>query len=135
MKAVYVLIIQVENTTAIKIGSLGDLIFHKGVYAYVGSAQSNFYHRIKRHHRKKKKLFWHIDYLLADKKTSIIKILFKEGIKTEECKLAKLIRKKGKIIPKFGSSDCQCRSHLFQIKEWQFLENNMKELFEKHNAF
>ena len=58
---VYVLIIQVADQCAITIGALGELIFKKGFYAYVGSAQSNFNQRIKRHLRKEKKLFWHID--------------------------------------------------------------------------
>jgi Uri superfamily endonuclease len=135
LKAVYVLIIQVKNTTSIKVGSLGYLTFRKGMYAYIGSAQSNFRYRIKRHLHKKKKLFWHIDYFLDNKKTKIWKIFFKEGIKTEECNLARLISKKGKIVLKFGSSDCKCKSHLFQIKECQFLEKNLTELIEKHNAF
>ena len=128
MKAIYVLIIQVENTISIKIGSLGTIVFNKGLFAYVGSAQSNFYKRINRHKCQKKKKFWHIDYLLANKNTRIIKIFFKAAKKTEECKLAQLINKKGKSRPNFGSSDCKCKSHLIQIKDWRFLKKNMKEL-------
>lgn len=135
MKAIYALIIQVENTISLKIGTLGPKILNKGLFVYVGSAQSNFYKRINRHKRQKKKIFWHIDYLLTNKKTRIIKIFFKVAKKTEECKLAQLISKKGKSIPNFGSSDCKCKSHLFQIKDWLFLEKNMNELVEKHNTF
>ena len=135
MKAIYVLIIQVENTISLKIGSLGTKVFNKGLFAYVGSAQSNFYKRINRHKCQKKKIFWHIDYLLTNKKTILIKIFFKLAKKTEECKLAQLISKKGKSIPNFGSSDCKCKSHLFKIKDWLFLEKSMNELVEKHNTF
>jgi Uri superfamily endonuclease len=104
LKAIYVLIIQVENLISLKIGSLGKVVFNKGSYAYVGSAQSNFYKRINRHKCQKKKIFWHIDYLLTNKTTRIIKIFFKVAKKTEECKLAQLISKKGKSLTNFGSS-------------------------------
>jgi Uri superfamily endonuclease len=114
---------------------LGDLFFNKGIYAYVGSAQSNFYHRIKRHLRKEKKLFWHIDYLLDNNKTRILKIFFKQGVKTEECNLARLISGKGSYILRFGSSDCKCKSHLFLIKKYRFLEKIMIEVIRKHNTF
>lgn len=131
----YVLIIQLEKPKTIKIGALGELFFQKGLYAYVGSAQSNFYHRIKRHLFKKKKLFWHIDYLLDAKKTKIKKIFFKQGPKTDECNLANLINEKGKLILRFGSSDCKCKSHLFLIKNFEFLKQRLKELNKKHNTF
>ena len=115
LNAIYVLIIFIEDDCIVKVGALGDLIFHRGLYAYVGSAQSNFQHRIKRHCRKEKKLFWHIDYLLNNYHIKIKKIFFNPGKKIEECNLARLICKNGKAIPKFGSSDCNCMSHLFQI--------------------
>ena len=122
MKAVYVLIIQVENTTSIKVGSLGELVFQTGIYTYVGSAQTNLDQRIKRHLRKEKKLFWHIDYLLNSDKTKIKKIIIKEGIKKEECNLANIINIKGKAILKFCSSDCNCKSHLFFVRDYGFLK-------------
>jgi len=128
LNAVYVLIIQLEKTKSIKIGALGKLIFYKGMYAYTGSAQSNFHHRIKRHLRKNKKLFWHIDYLLNNEDTKLSNIFFKQGIKEEECNLARLINKKGIAIPKFGSSDCRCQSHLFRIEDFLFLEKKLKKL-------
>jgi len=135
LKAVYVLIIEVVNTTSIKVGSLGKLLFTTGIYAYVGSAQNNLDQRIKRHLRKEKKLFWHIDYLLNDNKTKIKKVLIKKGIKKEECNLAKLINTKGKAILKFGSSDCSCKSHLFFIEDYRLLETNIKDITKEHNAF
>lgn len=135
MKAVYILIIQVENTTSVKVGALGELVFKTGIYAYVGSAQTNLDQRIKRHLRKKKKLFWHIDYLLNSDKIKIKKVLIKKGMKNEECNLANLINMKGKAILKFGSSDCDCKSHLFFIRDYGFLERNMKETTKKHNTF
>jgi Uri superfamily endonuclease len=135
LKAVYVLIIQVKKPCSLEAGALGILFFHKGMYAYVGSAQSNFHQRINRHLSKEKRLFWHIDYLLNNENTNILKIFFKQGIKKEECILARLINKKGIFIPRFGSSDCKCESHLFRIKDYAFLEKRLKELNKKHNTF
>jgi Uri superfamily endonuclease len=128
LNAVYVLIIRLEKTKAIKIGSVGEQVFQKGMYAYTGSAQSNFHKRIERHLRRKKKLFWHIDYLLNNENTIVLKIFFKLGIKKGECNLAGLISKKGKAIPRFGSSDCKCKSHLIRIEDFEFLEKRLKEL-------
>ncbi|TRO47689.1 GIY-YIG nuclease family protein [Candidatus Bathyarchaeota archaeon] len=135
MGYVYVLVIKVANQCIITVGALGELVFKKGIYAYVGSAQSNFHQRIKRHLGKEKKLFWHIDYLLKNKKVNVSKIFFKKACKTEECNLATSISKTGKSIPRFGSSDCKCISHLFYIEKTKFLENVLNELIEKHNAF
>lgn len=135
MNAIYVLIINVERACKVKVGALGDIIFDEGLYAYVGSAQSNFHQRINRHLSKEKKLFWHIDYLLNSKYTKIKKILFKQGKKIEECNVAKLISEFGKKISKFGSSDCDCNTHLFKIKTDNFFKKRLKEFNIKHNAF
>lgn len=62
-----VLLIFVRSSFEKVVGKLGKLRFEVGDYAYVGSARSNFLQRIKRHFSKKKKLFWHIDYLLVEK--------------------------------------------------------------------
>ena len=131
MGYVYVLVIKVAKQCTITVGALGELVFKKGIYAYVGSSQSNFHQRIKRHRRKEKKLFWHIDYLLKNKKVNVSKIFFKKAFKTEECKLATSISKTGKVIARFGSSDCKCISHLYYIKNTKFLENVLNELIEK----
>ena len=135
MNAIYVLIIYLDKALEIKIGAIGKLAFDKGLYAYVGSAQSKFHQRINRHLRKEKKLFWHIDYLLNSKNAKINKILYKSGKKSEECNLAKLIGIFGKEIPKFGCSDCYCNSHLFKIETDNFLKERLKEFTIKHNAF
>jgi Uri superfamily endonuclease len=115
LKGIYVLIIQVIEDTDINVGALGKLSFKKGLYAYVGSAQNNLEYRIKRHLRKKKPKFWHVDYLLDNAAAKIVNTYFKKAKKSDECKTAAAIRKKGKPITGFGCSDCNCNSHLFQI--------------------
>jgi Uri superfamily endonuclease len=72
--------------------------------------------RIERHLSHEKKMHWHIDYLLNNKNSEIDEVLFNISTKKIECELAKIISKKGEEIPKFGSSDCNCNSHLIYFK-------------------
>ena len=106
-----------------KIGSLGKIKFDKGTYAYVGSAQNNLEKRILRHLSKNKKKFWHIDYLLNNTTVKILKIFYKKVEKSEECKIAEKLSKSKYFVPNFGCSDCNCKSHLFRIKN---MENILK---------
>ncbi|MEM0465358.1 MAG: GIY-YIG nuclease family protein [Candidatus Pacearchaeota archaeon] len=118
MRGIYILIIRVKKPLKIKIGKLGIINFTKGNYAYIGSAQNNLEKRIMRHKSKskKKKLHWHIDYLLNNKNSKIIKIFYKKKSKKYECIIAKKLSKKRNIINKFGCSDCTCKSHLIKLE-------------------
>ena len=128
MRGIYVLIIKVGKDTEVNVGALCRIAFTTGLYAYIGSSQTNLEQRIRRHLRKEKKKFWHIDYLLDNDATKIIKVFVKKANKLEECKIAKTICKKSKPISGFGSSDCNCESHLFHIKEYRFLQEIMQVL-------
>ena len=128
MKGIYVLIIEVKKPIQIRIGALGKIKFPKGSYAYVGSAQNNLKKRIARHLRKKKKKFWHIDYLLANKNVGINKIMYKPAGKPEECRIVKFLSKVEKSIKGFGSSDCKCESHLFKLGKPQLVIVGMREI-------
>ena len=111
----YQLFITLSKALEIQIGRLGLFAFLKGKYVYSGSAKKNMEKRIARHLKKKKSLHWHIDYLLANEQTKIIKVMKSE---LEECDLNADIE--GKTIVKgFGSSDCKknCKSHLKLWKE------------------
>jgi Uri superfamily endonuclease len=105
MRLTYCLIIFFKGGR-IEIGNLGFLNLKKGYYIYVGSAPS--FARIERHYRKRKKIKWHIDYLL--RRSSIIGFSLS---KEKECDAAKKISKNFQSVNKFGCSDCNCRSHLF----------------------
>jgi Uri superfamily endonuclease len=123
-----VLIIQIDRDTDVNVGALGKLKFEKGLYAYVGSAQTNLEQRIRRHFRKKKRKFWHIDYLLDSDAAKIAKVFSKHANKSEECETASIIGKRDGSIACFGCSDCNCKSHLFHIKGYGFLQKLMQEL-------
>jgi Uri superfamily endonuclease len=128
LQGIYVIVIKVNKDTNIDIGALGNLPFKKGLYAYVGSAQKNLQKRIQRHLRKQKRIFWHIDYLLDNPASKPVKTFFKQASKTEECAIAREMSARNEAIIGFGCSDCNCKSHLFRIKNTRVLQQNMKTL-------
>jgi len=121
LKGIYVLIIRLNQAVIAEIGALGKLSFDEGLYAYVGSAQNRLEHRVARHKRREKRLFWHIDYLLSNPAAQVTDVFFGKGRKSEECKTAQMLAKKALAIAGFGCSDCRCVSHLFYTKNFDFL--------------
>jgi Uri superfamily endonuclease len=132
LHGIYVLLINLEKDVDVTVGAKGRMQFKKGLYAYVGSGQTNLEQRIKRHLRKEKRKFWHIDYLLSRSAAKIVKVFFKEAEKTEECVVAKTIGRKNTSIFGFGCSDCKCKSHLFYLHNFR-LKRDCRELEGKSN--
>jgi Uri superfamily endonuclease len=127
LKGTYVLIIRIRHRITTAVGSLGRIKFSPGSYAYVGSAQSNLEQRISRHLGRRKKLFWHIDYLLNNNSVEIAKVFVKlDAPRTEECIMADVLKSKSQHVEHFGASGCRCRGHLFRIKDFSFLLSSMK---------
>ncbi|MEM5794121.1 MAG: GIY-YIG nuclease family protein [Candidatus Aenigmatarchaeota archaeon] len=128
MKGAYLLFIKLEKDERIKVGKLGSFNFKKGFYVYSGSALKNLEARVERHKRKKKKKFWHIDYLLASKSAKIVHLVGFQSKKRIECRLNKIVSSlpgAKVLVKKFGSSDCNCKSHLVY-----FGEKDLRELVE-----
>ncbi len=109
MKGSYVLLILLNSTKKIEIGKLGKLTFEVGFYTYIGSALNSLENRVKRHLREEKKMYWHIDYFLNFSK--IVDVYYSKDM--IECAIAKRFEEEFKYIKNFGSSDCKCKSHLF----------------------
>ncbi len=132
MKGIYVLIISVDRDTEAEIGKLGEIVFRKGLYAYVGSAQNGIEKRVSRHLSDDKKLRWHIDYLLSDEHVKVLKVFYSNAEKEEECRIAGELAELGKPMYGFGCSDCNCESHLFMLGPEQdtdsILKLGMKEM-------
>lgn len=122
MRGAYILVVNVSKDISKGIGALGKVKFLKGYYAYIGSAMNSIERRVGRHLRKEKKKFWHIDYLLDDENVKTVKVFYKESNKKEECKIAGMVSKFGEPVIGFGSSDCNCKSHLYKIKSPDVLE-------------
>ena len=139
---VYVMVMHLDHDLDLEIGSKGMMHFKKGYYMYVGSAKANLTKRIERHKRKRKKMHWHLDYFRGHCEMIAAVPIRTSGLPLEswslthepypsmpsmpdpdvevsvECALADAV---GAIaeweVPKFGSSDCYCTSHLFGMME------------------
>jgi sugar fermentation stimulation protein A len=108
----YLVIFRLPRKRLVRVGELGDVHFRRGYYIYVGSAKRGLSARMERHRRRRKKLFWHIDFLRA-----VSEFLVALPVRSEddlECDLAGAVAgMAGWSVPGFGSSDCHCPTHLF----------------------
>lgn len=108
----YCLHLYISKPKKIRVGKLGTFSFQRGNYLYIGSARKNLTKRIERHLRKKKKKFWHIDYLLQ---YAEVRNIWVGNVPEEE--IAASLSKKLKIpVKKFGASDKKSKAHLFYCK-------------------
>ena len=82
-----------------------------GTYLYVGSAYGpgGLAARLSRHARKHKRRHWHIDALTEGRGVNAIRV-YPGG---DECALARELVERCSAVKGFGSSDCDCLSHLF----------------------
>ena len=126
MKGSYVLLAKLDNSREILVGQLGHLWFPQAFYAYVGSAMNGFEARLARHVKQKKKPHWHIDYLLNE--AELVNIVLCPSDTRMECFLAQALAKEFQFIPGFGSSDCECASHLYFAREESRLEAKVAEV-------
>ncbi len=121
MKGCYCLVIELDADKKLKIGSRMKIDFKKGCYVYIGSAMNNLESRVKRHLSSKKKLHWHVDYLL--KHSQITEVIYNLDKKVE-CDLSRKLMINNEYVQDFGCSDCECESHLYYFK-------NKKEAIEE----
>ncbi len=118
MRGCYILLIKLEEPKTIKVGSLGEIEFKAGFYAYIGSGMNNVMKRVERHFKKDKKLRWHIDYLTVQA-DELHALIIPTDVKIE-CEIAKVFSANFDCIEGFGCSDCKCRSHLFYLGFGEF---------------
>jgi Uri superfamily endonuclease len=132
---------KLKKNLSIDVGRLGKLKFPKGYYCYVGSALGesvNLENRVKRHKKLNKEkhgnLHWHIDYFLVNTNVDIVGIDTIVMDQRLECKISE---KLGKFsigsIPKFGSSDCNCKSHFHYFKDELKLKKALKVLDDENS--
>ncbi|MBN2712055.1 MAG: DNA/RNA nuclease SfsA [Planctomycetes bacterium] len=111
----YLFMMNLKKDRALKVGGLGEMVFRKGWYVYVGSAMKNLTPRVNRHLRKRKTMKWHVDYLrnVADE----VEALPIRSSRRRECEIASAADKLfAESVKGFGCSDCGCESHLFYSK-------------------
>jgi sugar fermentation stimulation protein A len=134
----YLVMLEMPQPCDVETGTLGTLHFKAGWYVYAGSARKNLSKRISRHLRKvRKQLHWYrgaagaasithsyparpegtyIDYITPY--AGIIKAYPICSYRNLECDLAGALENLGGTgVPGFGSSDCNCKSHLFYFRD------------------
>lgn len=126
VKGSYVLLIRLTQGQTIRVG-LRSVHFPGGYYAYVGSALGGLKARLRRHLKADKKRYWHIDYLLE--KAAINGIFIAETQDRIECRIAQELGLKFDPVPGFGSSDCNCPSHLFFSLDEEKIESAARSAF------
>lgn len=115
MKGVYVVLLRLEEDQRIEIGALGEKEFSAGIYAYAGSGRNSVESRIERHRSHPENLHWHIDYL--SERAEVYNHLVLPEESRYECVLADILSGMGEPVEGFGSSDCDCPSHLYYLGE------------------
>jgi sugar fermentation stimulation protein A len=112
----YLLTLELPQSISVVAGALGTLELRAGYYLYVGSAMRNLWHRIGRHLARPKRAHWHIDHLTQRAaKVSAAAIVSAHRL---ECHAAALVADAADAaVPRFGSSDCHCGSHLFYFQQ------------------
>jgi sugar fermentation stimulation protein A len=122
-RGAYLLLIRLDRKQDIVVGQLGRFTFAKGYYVYVGSAMKQLTARLNRHGRKGKPTHWHVDYLLP------IPVRASERL---ECSMAEALRTIMAPGPlRFGASDCDCPTHLFQSPGNPFHQRSFHDLIHR----
>lgn len=116
----YVLLLNVDAPFRGQVGRLGEVILPAGLYAYVGSAHGSggLRARVLRHLRKDKRSHWHVDRLAG--LYPIREVWISASAERLECRWARRLANLPGVdvpVPGFGSSDCDCQSHLYAIPE------------------
>jgi len=115
-RGVYQLLVRLGEPAVVEVGALGELCFEAGYWVYTGSARRGLRARVRRHLSRRKKLHWHIDYLLEQACVVGVRA-FREG-QIGECAAHRALAARFREGPAgFGSSDCRCLSHLVYAGE------------------
>ncbi len=113
----YILVLRLAAETDITIGRLGRLAFPPGYYYYVGSAfgPGGLTARLRHHQHLAPRPHWHIDYLRQA--APLDRIWHAEHASPREHAWAATLAEITTAgIPRFGASDCRCRTHLFHTR-------------------
>jgi Uri superfamily endonuclease len=120
LKGVYAAFFLLEDDEEIQVGALGEKKFKEGLYVYVGSAMNSLESRLERHFSSPENLQWHIDYF-SQEATPVYWLAFPLD-SSFECVLSECASTAGVPVEDFGSSDCDCSSHLYRVGSGRVLK-------------
>ncbi len=114
MFATYILIFEKSGSSDVRLRTR-SICMREGLYLYVGSAKRGLEKRIGRHLRKRKKRFWHIDYITGRRDVTVRGVFLS---RLPECETLRAVSLFGALVGnKLGSSDCACPSHVVRVTE------------------
>lgn len=127
----YVVVLKNEQQKAIQIGRMGEFQARKGYYVYIGSAMGSggVVARLRHHRKISKKPHWHLDYLRTETEFYEAYALF--SLDRKECAWATLIagnEQATEPMQGFGSSDCQCDTHLFYFSSCEKMKRAIRAI-------
>ena len=113
----YLLIIHLPEDITLRVRKR---VFHlrKGFYVYVGSAMNGLGRRLRRHFCGRRKLHWHIDFLLEEARLVRAYAVFSNERLEDELSIA--VSGVGEGIEGFGASDRRLRSNLYRFESEPF---------------
>lgn len=130
----YILKIKLGEDVDCNVGSLNEVTFEAGWYAYVGSSRTTDFKRVERHKKvdsgEKSTRHWHIDYLLGLTQSDLI-----GSYRTEsdvECLLSENINLD--YADDFGCSDCKCNSHLYFSDDKEDFDEKLADCFKQSDV-
>ena len=114
MFTTYVLVIEKTGSSRVRMRH-ETICMEKGLYLYVGSAKRGLEHRLARHIKKRKRRFWHIDYITS-RRDAVVRAIYLAPY--PECETLGEVSQSGTLFGrKLGSSDCKCPSHFVKLNE------------------
>ncbi len=122
----YALVLLAESPFNVRVGKLGILNGRSGYYVYIGSAfgPGGLQARVKRHLKAASRPHWHIDYVRQILPIVEVWYTTDDNQKYEHQWASVMANMAGSsvLLPRFGASDCTCRTHLFyfdRAPSWQ----------------
>lgn len=115
----YTLVFSLAEPMTLEVGALGECSFPAGGYSYTGSALgTGGFSRIDRHRRvaagEHGVRHWHVDYFGGHPSTALVAV---ERVAGRDCECAVAQELAGGPVQGFGSSDCDCGSHLSRFPD------------------
>lgn len=111
----YAIVLRCSAEVSIPIGRLGECELRTGYYIYIGSAfgPGGVRARVLRHNQREKRRHWHIDYLKEH--LPLVEAWYSHDLERREHRWVKAMSDMNlaPCLKGFGSSDCDCYSHLF----------------------
>jgi Uri superfamily endonuclease len=113
----YALLLELPEPAEVQVGRLGWIHFDSRFYLYFGSAfgPGGLRARLEHHLHPAPRPHWHIDHLRRIAR--VRDVWHSRDPERWECTWAQAASKLrgGSLVPRFGASDCRCRSHLLGI--------------------